>query len=138
VALLGFWHLLQKNVFLIIDNSSAAELGYSLNNTYRLLETYRSNTFFGSHEPAGQYDRGSSELLPLVPSVEQHVAEVCGALEQALVAVFGSDKKDEAIDRIEGVLRSVAYPSKFGASSEADTKIVATFFDQLLERLQIK
>jgi len=121
-------------------SDAAAALGneHSLNNAYRLLESYRANTFYGSSEPARQYERGGLELLPLIPSTERHIAEVRGALEQALDTVFAGVPKDAAIDRIESVLRSVAYPAKFNRSADSDKELTEAFFDELLKRLQIR
>ena len=119
------------------DQDSARDLGYSLNNAYRLLETYRSKAFASASEAPSPYSGNAMETSSLIPLYEQHISEVRSAVGQALVAVFGADRQDDAIDRIETVLRAAAYPSKFAAQQD-DKDMTLKFFDSLLDRLQMR
>src|SRR5262245_22050003 len=119
----------------ISDPASAAEWYDALNNTYRLLEAFRNNVFFGLRPPrTRQHVSSEADMLTIAPSSERHLAEVCDALESALASTFESMSKDQAVERIENVLRAVAAPDRFHAS-EDDKARAARFFNELLRRL---
>jgi hypothetical protein len=120
-----------------IDNPKVArEQQVALNNVYRLLESYRSNVFFGLEPPREQPKQNASQKLTLRTPIERHVKEVRDALEEARQTVFTEDTKDHAIETIENVLRSVAYPkSKSARLSVADREKVTAFFREVVERL---
>jgi len=118
-----------------IDNPEmAAEQEVALNNVYRLLESYRSNVFFGLDTPRQPFGR-ISDKLALTPPKERHVRDVREAIERARLAVFAKQSKERAIESVERVLRSIAYPERKVRSSPADKKKAALFFKTLLEQL---
>jgi hypothetical protein len=120
-----------------IDNPEAAvEQEVALNNVYRLLESYRSDVFFGLDTPRQPFRR-ISDKLALTPPRERHVGDVRDAIEQARLAVFAEQSKDDAIASIENVLRSLAYPTRkdLKRPSPADRKNAAKFFKTFLKQL---
>jgi len=113
----------------------AAEWRDALNNTYRLLEAFRKNIFFGVRPPRRPRPASSDvELMTILPSSERHLAEVRDALELALAASFAQTPKDEAVEKIVLVLRAVLAPQQFRASPE-DKENAHRFFIELLKRL---
>jgi len=131
------WLLADTAKRCLADSALAEKLGYSLNNTYRLLETYRHNQLSGFRKIASRSASGTSELFSTAASSEQHLIEVKEAVEGALVAVFGAERIPQAIDRVEAVLRSTAYPQKSEVDSR-EKELVVKFFDELVDRLQIR
>jgi hypothetical protein len=117
----------------------ASDQEVALNNVYRLLESYRSDAFFGLEPLTQQRPQPSSEKLTLVLPMERHVKEVKEALERARAAAFSGQSKDRAIASIEKVLRAVAYPKlKIRPKpSVNDRKQAALFFKKFIEQLQL-
>jgi hypothetical protein len=113
----------------------ASEWTDALNNTYRLLEAFRRNIFFGVRPPLKHRHASSDfELMTILPSGERHLAEVRDAMETALVASFAQTPKDEAVEKIVSVLRARLAPQKFQASQE-DKEKATLFFTELLKQL---
>src|SRR6266481_5845413 len=82
----------------------------ALNNLYRLLEAYRAHRFVVfEYEPRSA--RGP-EALTLLPPPERNVVELRMALDRAFENVYRGRALDEAVDSVENVLRSIAYPEK--------------------------
>lgn len=108
----------------------------ALNNVYRLLETFRSNPFFGHEAPLTTSVRTAPETLALVPPAERHVNEVRLALERALAAVFANQPKDQAIRDIEKVLQGIAYPEKFAEPTAVELNRAERFFEEMLQQLR--
>jgi hypothetical protein len=118
-----------------IDNPKVAvEQEVALNNVYRLLESYRSNAFFGLDTPRQPFRR-ISDKLALTPPKERHVTDVREAIEQARLTVFANQSKDRAIESVEKVLRALAYPERERKPSPTDQKKAAQFFKTLLKQL---
>jgi hypothetical protein len=105
----------------------------ALNNLYRLLEAYRAHRFGGfDYEPRSA--RGP-EALTLLPPAEQNVVELRMALDQAFDNVYNG-RVDEAVDSIENVLRSIAYPKMTRAPIESvDRERVSAFLKSFIENL---
>jgi hypothetical protein len=76
----------------------------ALNNMYRLLQSFRKDTFFGREAPA-DVPRSSAEKLTLRPPMERNVRDVKQALEEAVTVAFAGQSKDAAIEVVENVLR---------------------------------
>jgi hypothetical protein len=122
----------------IANPGVACEQEVALNNVYRLLESYRKNPSFGHELPAHQTGQSAAQRLGLRRPIERHVKEVRDALEHAKTAAFGEITKDVAMQTVETVLRSVAYPDKDqGGTTPEDQARTATFFKKLVERLQV-
>jgi len=117
----------------------AGDQEVALNNVYRLLESYRTNAFFGLESPREQPTHDAAEKLTLMPPMERHVKEVRDALEQARAAAFAGKSKDQAVALIEKVLRAVAYPNLKDRPkpSAQDRKKATLFFKKLVEQLQL-
>jgi hypothetical protein len=132
----GAARLLASLALNCIDNPKVArDQQVALNNVYRLLESYRGNVFFGLEPPREQPKQSASQKLTLRTPIERHVKEVRDALEEARRIVFAEDTKDVAIETIEKVLRSVAYPKKQATFSAADRQKATAFFKEVVERL---
>jgi hypothetical protein len=116
----------------------ASEQVVALNNVYRLLQSYKSNRLFGLEPPPELAVESATEKLTLRRPIERHVNEVRNALEHALSSAFAEEPKEKALQIIESVLRSVAFPNsgEVAPSSNAQERTVR-FFEQLLQRLQI-
>lgn len=118
-----------------LDNpATAIQQEVALNNVYRLLESYRSNAFFGIDTPRQPF-RGVSDKFALTPSRERHVRDVREALEHARLKAFSDQPKDQAIEAIERVLRALAYPKRNEHFSDDDKRRTSRFFRALLEQL---
>jgi hypothetical protein len=136
----GAARLLASMALECIDNPKvASDQEVILNNVYRLLESYRSDEFFGLEPPTRKSTQSAAEKLTLIPPMERHVREVREALEQARAAAFAGQSKDRAIASIEKVLRAVAYPERTDKSKVAvkDRKRASLFFQKLIEQLQL-
>jgi hypothetical protein len=130
----GAARLLAHMALECIDNPKAAvNQEVALNNVYRLLESYRSNAFFGIDAPRQPFRRFSDKLA-LTPPRERHVRDVREAIERARLEVFSDQPKDQAIESVERVLRALAYPQKERFSAD-DKKRASRFFKALLEWL---
>jgi hypothetical protein len=113
---------------------SASEWRDALNNTYRLLEAFRKNILLARTTRTHQRVLTDLEMLTILPSSERHLVKVREAMESALAQSFAESNKDQAVDIIETVLRSVLAPEEFQASVEDKTK-ATNFFSELLKRL---
>jgi hypothetical protein len=121
----------------IANPALARDREVALNNVYRLLESYRVNRFFGSELPRQGF-RNEAQRLTLKRPVERHVKEVRDALEHARKAAFGDASKDDALQRVETVLRSVAFPDgEEGQISAEDQQRTTQFFKALADRLKV-
>lgn len=105
----GSARLLANAAIKCVDDGSAPPHQLtSINNLYRLLESYRCHRFLGfEYEP--RFERGA-EALTLLPSAERHVLDLRDALEKAFREVYQGEDIDRAVGSVEDVLRSVAYP----------------------------
>lgn len=130
------WLLANAASDCLSNPETAAEQEVALNNVYWLLEAFRSNVFFGLQPKIRQQRKGTAETITLMRPVERYVDEVRDALEKSIDASFENQPKDEAIQKIENVLRAVTYPQKFEEPSYDDKMKTVRFFEVLLEELQ--
>jgi hypothetical protein len=132
----GTARLLATLALASIDNPKGGEQEeVALNNVYRLLESFRRDVFFGREIPGSSRPRNAAEKLTLRPPVERNVREVREALEQAMAVAFKGQSQDEAIEAVERVLRSIAYPKKSRKPPKIDQARTASFFRALINRL---
>jgi len=129
------WLLASAAQKCIDDPHRAPEWQDALNNTYRLLEAFRRNVFFGTR-PLRDWQSGQieGEMLAMMPSSERHLSELRDAMESALASSFRSIPKEDAVEKISSVLRAVAAPERFKASQD-DIQGTKAFFSDLLKRL---
>ncbi|MGB7097576.1 MAG: hypothetical protein WBD95_02250 [Xanthobacteraceae bacterium] len=121
----------------IANPAVARERQVALNNVYRLLESYRVNRYFGS-ELRSQGYQNEAQRLALKRPVERHVKEVRDALEYARKVAFGDASKDDALQRLETVLRLVTYPdANEGQVSDEDQQRATQFFRALGDHLRV-
>jgi len=121
----------------IANPAVARERQVALNNVYRLLESYRVNRFFGSDLPNQGY-QNDAQKLALKRPIERHVKEVRDALEHARKVAFGDASKDDALQKLETVLRSVTYPDADESRvSHEDQQQATQFFRALGDHLRI-
>jgi hypothetical protein len=131
----GTARLLATMALASIDNPKRGEpQEVALNNMYRLLQSFRKDVFFGQ-ETDDARPLGASGKLTLRPPVERNVREVRKALEEATSVAFEGQAKNEAIEAVEKVLRSIAYPKKGAQPSPAERERVISFFRELVSRL---
>ena len=131
----GTARLLANMALSSISNPKGSESQeVALNNMYRLLQSFRTDRFFGQEAPTSQ--QTPTEKLTLRPPEEQNVRQVKEALQRATEIAFVGQSKDAAIEAVEKVLRWTAYPAKVPqAPSELDRSRTAAFFRELVERL---
>lgn len=115
---------------------SASEWHVALNNVYRLLESFRSNPFFGQEAPLRHSTHEAPETLALVPPAERHMRDVRVAIERALQQAFPDEPRDQAIGDLERVLQGVAYPQRFEGPTQLDLQRATSFFETLLRNLK--
>lgn len=114
----------------------ASQWQVALNNVYRLLESFRSNPFFGQEAPLPHTTHEAPETLALVPPAERHARDVRVAIERALEQAFPDEPRDQAIREVEKVLQGVAYPQKFEGPTQNDLERATHFFEALLRNLK--
>jgi hypothetical protein len=108
-----------------------------LNNAFRLLESYRTNVLFGSQATRMRRAESAKEKLALRRPAAKNVKEVREAMKDTLDSVFNGLQADEAIQKIEHVLRSIAYPATIQEKPDRqDCEQVARFFRELAKRLE--
>jgi hypothetical protein len=106
----------------------------ALQNTYRLLQAYKNNLLVrSSRRGVGQIPDEMIGALSALPASE-HLAEISKAIHAALEISFAGEKSEVAVNKITGVLRSVADPRKYTAPEE-DRRRAAIFFEQLIRWL---
>lgn len=105
----------------------------SLNNLYRMLEDYRSHGFisYGYEPPA---TRGP-EALTLLPPTDRHVLDLRVALDRALAEAYRGTNKEAALDSVESVLKSIAYPDSSSIVAEDDRRRVSEFLGAFIDQL---
>lgn len=131
----GTARLLANMALASIDNpKSGASQEVALNNMYRLLQSFRTDVFFGREMPASSREV-AAEKLTLRPPEEQNVRQVREALEKATAIAFKDQPKERAIEVVENVLRWIAYPKKTSQPSAAHRSQTAAFFKELVEHL---
>lgn len=118
----------------IADPRIGASHEVALNNMFRLLQSFRTDIFFGQEAPPNSREVVADKLT-LRPPEEQNVRLVKEALEQATARAFGGQSKNEAIEIVERVLRWLAYPKKALEPPEVERTRVSVFFRELVERL---
>jgi hypothetical protein len=129
------WLLVSAAQRYIDDPKKAPQSRDALNNVFRLLEAFRKNVFFRSHPlPAKNYAPHGMAMLSIMPSGQRHFSEIRDAMEQALSSSFSSTPRDQAVEKIEGVLRAAAAPDEYEVSEE-DKKRAQLFFSCLLKQL---
>lgn len=134
----GTLQLLASTALECIDDPNVAqEQEVALNNVYRLLESYRVSPFFASEAPSQIPLQVEREKLTLQGPLERNVREVRDAIAHALTTAFNDANKDEAVERIGTVLRSVAYPHQVQAPSADDHQRTTRFFREVIDRLEI-
>jgi hypothetical protein len=101
---------------------------------YRLLQSFRNDVFFGQ-EADDTRPLGALEKLTLRPPVERNVRQVREALEEATRIAFAGSSKNVAIEAVEKVLRSIAYPKRGEQPSAADRERAISFFRELVNHL---
>ena len=106
-------HLLASTALRSISKpETAPENEVGLNNVYRMLQGYR----------AGTLKIGVS-------------AKVYSALESATQSIFPNQSRDQAIEKVEDVIRGMVYPREFKQPSEEDREKAKYFFEELSEKL---
>jgi hypothetical protein len=133
----GSARVLASTVRKCIDDAGGRRRPLSfLNNLYMMLEDYRSHGFVGfAYEPSSA--RGP-EALTLLPPTERHVQDLRFALDRALEEAYRGTEKDVALDRVESVLKSVAYPDDNKTADEADRRTVSEFLRVFIDNLYPK
>jgi hypothetical protein len=132
----GTARLLAAMALASIDNPKRGEPEeITLNNMYRLLQSFRRDTFFGREVLQESRPRSAAEKLTLRPPIERNVREVRKALEEAAATAFHGRSEDEAIEAVEKVLRWIAYPKKTDQPSDDDRTRTVSFFQELIGRL---
>jgi len=117
---------------------TAPDQEVALNNVYRLLESYRTNALFGAERPVSTRAEPAAERLALRRPIERHMKDVRDAIGFALRATFAEMTTDEAIQKVEDVLRSVAYPNVVQVvPPPGDIRRTAQFFEELIRRLTV-
>jgi hypothetical protein len=129
------WLLVSAAQKYIDDPRNVPQSWDALNNVFRLLEAFRKNVFFGPRPlPVKNYAPHGLAMLSIMPSSQRHLSEIRDAMEVALSSSFSSTPKDQAVEKIESVLRAVAAPDKYEVSEE-DRKNAKLFFSNLLKQL---
>jgi hypothetical protein len=129
------WLLVSTAQQYIDDPRSVPQSRDALNNVYQLLEAFRKNVFFGPRPlPAKGHAPHGLAMLSIMPSSQRHFSEIRDAMDEALTSSFSSTPKDQAVERIEGVLRAAAAPDKYEVSEE-DKNSAKLFFSYLLKQL---
>jgi hypothetical protein len=132
----GIARLLANMALASIDSPKRGEpQEVALNNMYRLLQSFRKDAFFGQEILGEARPQSATEKLTLRPQAERNVREVRDALEQATRVAFEGRSKDEAIETVESVLRSIAYPKLDNRPSPDDRQRAILFFRALVEHL---
>ncbi len=132
----GTARLLATLALASIDHPKGGETEkVALNNVYRLLESFRRDVFFGREISENARGRSAAQKLTLRPPVERNVREVREALEQAVADAFKGKSKDSAIESVENVLRSIAYPKRGRRPSKAEQARTILFFRALIDHL---
>lgn len=113
-----------------------------LNNTYQLLDSYRSSEFFGMEAQPSRYARAMSGSEGSDNPAEHNISKVKDALDTSIDAVFSGKSRDQAIEELEDALRFVAY----GISADENntkrqhyqqiTSTALSFFDRLSRELR--
>jgi hypothetical protein len=104
----------------------------AFDNFYSMIEDYRSHGFEGfDYVPTAS--RGP-ETLSLLPAPERHVEDLRIAFDRALEAAYRDIEKDAALERVENVLKAVAYPTTASATP-ADKIAVQTFLAAFINNL---
>jgi hypothetical protein len=103
-----------------------------LNNVYRLLESYRVNSFFGVTS-APDYSTGSTAFSH--PPLERNVGAVRNVLRDAVASAYAGRSNDDAIIEIENVIKSIAFPGQAASPSDADRARTVQFFSEVVQRL---
>ncbi|TPL96420.1 hypothetical protein FJ960_26135 [Mesorhizobium sp. B2-3-11] len=120
-----------------LDNvGSHADRERSLNNVFRLLRLFRSQSRFKVQPAVVAIPPLNYEAVALTPLSERNVDDVTDAMSSALVETFGQGGAGP-LDLIENVLRGVAYPDKFAAPSNVDRENARNFFGALAHKLNI-
>lgn len=118
------------------DPSRGPDQETALNNTFRLLESFRSNAFFAfERKPYGRTSLGSESLTLTVPS-QSHLGDVSSAIQRSIAAAFGGVDSNDAINAVEDTLRRVADPDKFGHPEGDSLERATTFFRELQSSLE--
>jgi hypothetical protein len=129
------WLLVSAAQHYIEDPKNVPQSRDALNNVYRLLEAFRKNILFGPRPlPSKNNAPLGLEMLSIMPSSQRHLSEIREAIEEALSSSFSSTPKEQAVEKIEEVLRAAAAPDKFEVSEE-DRNSAKLFFSDLLKQL---
>ena len=107
-----------------------------LNNAYRLLNLYRSQTPLGIQPRAVSFPPTKNDSVALMPLSERHVEDVAQAMARALAETFGAGFEIQSLDKMESVLRGIADPAKFPEPSKEDREHTQAFFGNLAQHLQ--
>lgn len=107
----------------------------ALNNFYRLLEAYRSHRFIGfEYEPRSA--RGP-EALTLLPPMDRNVVDLREALDLAFKEIYGDQDWNAAVDSVENVLRSAAFPEKEASAPKYDRERASAFLKTFIDNLYL-
>lgn len=128
------WLLASATKQCLLDPATGNERFGTLNNVYRLLEAFRTNRLFALGRSGSDYPTRSADLYLASSSNDVHVIDIKEAMQTALATSFGATAKDEAIERLEGVLRSVLDPSQYQSSAE-DRQKADLFFTEMMNLL---
>lgn len=132
-------HLLASMALRCIDEpESGPDQDVALNNVFRLLESYRTNTLVGvEYPPFLPQNEADADVLDMQRSAsERHLEDVQDAIAVALAAAFIGSSRDEAILKVENVVRALALPPPRRYSAD-ELRQATTFFRQLVEKLAV-
>ncbi len=105
------------------------ELGHAINNMYRLLNGYRSHSFYGYVDHEVREDQFSS----LLANSDRHIGELRAAFDHSFTLVFDGKEPSEAIDAMKSVLQGVVRDQEVDPVPLGKTK---DFFVQFLSCLR--
>ncbi len=95
-----------------------------------------NNLFFVGFDYEPRSARGP-EALTLLPPPERNVVELRMALDQAFDNVYHGRALDDAVNSVENVLRSIAYPKPPGGAENVDRELASAFLKSFIDNLYL-
>jgi hypothetical protein len=126
--------LAERTIEGLESEQHSASTGNSINNMYRLLQSYRLHGFYGYFEHTRPDDDGS--ITSLLVSSDKNVGDLGQALDSTFQTVFIGQDPGQAIDGMKGVLRMVAFPEAGERPDPTDVARTKRFFETLLDHLK--
>ncbi len=112
------------------DPTRGGELSNAINNMYRLLNGYRSHSFYGYVDHETREDQFSS----LLANSDRHIGELKAAFDDSFSSIFDGKEPAEAIDAMKSVLQGVVRDLPIEREPLDKTR---EFFVHFLSRLRI-